>query len=328
MEMIEVNHLRKDFMVFQRPRGAVNAVRSLFVRKFERKEAVRDISFSISEGELVGYIGANGAGKSTTIKMLSGILVPTSGTVLVNGLEPYKKRKENAMNIGTVFGQRSQLNWDLPMEDTFYLYKKMYHVSDRLFRENVEMFTELLAMREFLRKPVRQLSLGQKMCAELAIAMLHDPKILYLDEPTIGLDVLVKDHIRAFIRELREKKGTTVILTTHDMKDIDTICDRVIFIDKGQVLADTSLADFKASHNEAYFVKVQFERQNKAVLCPGVERVDERDHEQTYWVDKKTVSPNEFLNILTEAFVIRDIDIRQEGIEEIVKKVYQWESKK
>ena len=322
MAIIEVNHLQKNFKIYKRPKGTLNAVKSLFVRNYEIKEAVRDVSFSIEPGEMVGYIGANGAGKSTTIKMLSGILVPTSGTVSVNGILPYRNRKENAQNIGIVFGQRSQLNWDLPMEDTFQLYKQMYHIDDKTFQKNVSMFTELLAMESFLRKPVRQLSLGQKMRAELAIAMLHNPQILYLDEPTIGLDVLVKDHIRTFIRELNKEQHTTVILTTHDMKDIDTICDRVIFIDKGVVLADSSLEKFKNSHSESYFIRILYEHQKQPVNYPGVVCVAEKEHDVTYQVDKRAMSVNAFLQILLDSFEIRDIEIHQEGIEEIVKKLY------
>lgn len=321
--MIEAENLQKSFKVFQRPKGALNAVKSLFIREYETKEAVQNVSFSIAEGEMVGYIGPNGAGKSTTIKMLSGILVPDSGRILVNGIVPHKNRKENAMNIGTVFGQRSQLNWDLPMEDTFQLYKKMYRIDDHIYRRNVEMFTELLDMKKFIRKPVRQLSLGQKMRAEIAIAMLHDPKILYLDEPTIGLDVLVKDHIRTFIKELKKDKKTTVILTTHDMKDIDTICDRIILIDNGAVLSDTSLESFKENHHEAYFVRVQFERQRNGLDHEGVICVEDKDHEKTYRVEKEKMPPDRFLRVLSDTFEIKDIDISHEEIEEIVKKLYE-----
>lgn len=208
------------------------------------------------------------------------------------------------------------------MEDTFQLYKQMYHIDDKTFQKNVSMFTELLAMESFLRKPVRQLSLGQKMRAELAIAMLHNPQILYLDEPTIGLDVLVKDHIRTFIRELNKEQHTTVILTTHDMKDIDTICDRVIFIDKGAVLADSSLEKFKNSHSESYFIRILYEHQKQPVNYPGVVCVAEKEHDVTYQVDKRAMSVNAFLQILLDSFEIRDIEIHQEGIEEIVKKLY------
>lgn len=321
MAIIEAKNLNKDFKIFKRPKGAYHAVKSLFVRNYEIKEAVKDVNFSISEGEMVGYIGPNGAGKSTTIKMLSGILVPSKGEVVVNGIIPYQNRKEDAMNIGVVFGQRSQLNWDLPMEDTFQLYKRMYHIDDALYQKNVDMFVELMDMSSFLRKPVRQLSLGQKMRAEIAIAMLHSPKILYLDEPTIGLDVLVKDHIRTFIKELNRERKTTVILTTHDMKDIDTICNRIIMIDHGVILEDTSLSAFKDRHNDSYIIKVEYESQLSEPTAPGLRCISEGKNFKVYQVQKELITINEILSLLSENFTIKNIDIRQEEIEEIVKKI-------
>lgn len=319
MDVIEAKNLRKEFKVFKRPKGAYHAVRSLFIRNYEIKEAVKDISFSVEEGETIGYIGPNGAGKSTTIKMLSGILVPTSGTISVNGIVPYENRKENAMQIGIVFGQRSQLNWDLPMEDTFQLYKKMYHIDDRTYKDNVEMFVELMDMGSFLRKPVRQLSLGQKMRAEIAISMLHSPKLLYLDEPTIGLDVLVKDHIRTFIRELNREKKTTVILTTHDMKDIDTICSRIIMIDHGEILEDMPLAQFKEHHQEFYLVQVEYESKLSEPEHPGIRLVGKNGNRNLYQIKKEEISVNQMMVLFSRCFVIKNIDIRQEEIEEIVR---------
>lgn len=321
MSIIEVKELQKNFKVFKRPKGALHAVKSLVVRNYEIKEAVKDVSFSIEEGEMIGYIGPNGAGKSTTIKMLSGILVPTSGSVLVDGRVPYEQRKENAMNIGTVFGQRSQLNWDLPMEDTFLLYKKMYHIDDRTYKDNVDMFVELMDMKGFVRKPVRQLSLGQKMRAEIAIAMLHNPKILYLDEPTIGLDVLVKDHIRTFIKALNKERKTTVILTTHDMKDIDTICSRIIMIDQGRLLEDTSLPQFKEEHQESYLVHLEYEEQVAEPCHTGITCINQEGNTRIYQIEKDVISMNQVLDLLSKCFVIKNIDIRQEEIEEIVKKL-------
>ena len=199
MNLIEVTNLCKEFKVYKRQKGFLKNVKSLFHRQFDTKMAVDDISFSINAGELVGYVGANGAGKSTTIKMLCGIITPTSGNVVVNGIEPSKDRKRNAMNIGVVFGQRSQLDWNLPMEDSFDLYRRMYRIDNAIYKRNVDMFVELLGMQAFLRQPVRTLSLGQKMRADLAVALLHNPKILYLDEPTIGLDVDVKEIGRAHV---------------------------------------------------------------------------------------------------------------------------------
>lgn len=323
MAIIEVKDINKKFQTFIRPKGVGNAIKTLFVRNYETKWAVKDLSFEIQPGELVGYIGANGAGKSTTIKMLSGILVPDSGSVVVNGLVPYERRKENARNIGVVFGQRSQLNWDLPMEDTFQLYQKMYRIPDAVYRENMNLCLELLQMEAFLRKPVRHLSLGQRMRAELAIALLHDPKILFLDEPTIGLDVLVKDSIRKFIRELNERKNTTVILTTHDMTDIEEICDRVIMIDQGRILADTTLEQFKESHASSYFVKVVSGEKKKEIDNPGITCISRKGDTWEYAVDKKRIPVNELLEIFSQAFVVRDISIQQEPIDEIVRNIYR-----
>lgn len=323
MSLIEVNNVCKEFKVYKRQKGVVNTVKSLFVRDYEIKNAVENVNFSVEQGELVGYIGANGAGKSTTIKMLSGILVPTSGEILVDGMIPYENRKKNAYQIGVVFGQRSQLNWDLPMEDTFELYKRMYSVDDITYRQNVDMFVELMQMQDFLRKPVRQLSLGQKMRAEIAISLLHNPKILYLDEPTIGLDVLVKDKIRKFIRELNAERKTTVILTTHDMNDIDQICDRIIMIDKGKILSDSSIGAFKEAHRECYRVRVEYSEMYHEISMPGVKLELEKDGVREYSVAKTEGSVNEILKCLSEAFVIKDISIKETEIEEIVRNLYE-----
>lgn len=324
MALIEVKDVYKEFKVYKREKGLFNNLKSLIIRNYEIKNAVDNISFSIKQGELVGYIGANGAGKSTTIKMLAGILVPTTGEVRVDGIEPYRHRKENAMKIGVVFGQRSQLNWDLPMEDTFELYKKMYKINDQLYNRNVEMFVELMQMQDFIRKPVRQLSLGQKMRAEIAIALLHDPKILYLDEPTIGLDVLVKEKIRGFIRELNKEKHTTVILTTHDMKDIDQICNRIIMIDKGKLISDSTLNEFKEINAENYNVLITYNQIKKEISIPGVVCKQPVEHNQRlYSIDRKAMSVNDILVCFSEAFELTDITINRAEIDEIVSRIYQ-----
>lgn len=323
MALIEVENINKEFKVYKRQKGFVNNMKSLVVRKYEIKKAVSDISFSINQGELVGYIGSNGAGKSTTIKMLSGILVPTSGNIKIDGQIPYKNRQENAKKIGVVFGQRSQLNWDLPMEDTFELYQRMYKIDNKVYKDNLEMCTQLMQMQDFIRKPVRQLSLGQKMRAEIAIALLHSPKILYLDEPTIGLDVLVKDRIRKFIRELNSEKKTTVILTTHDMTDIDQICDRIIMIDQGKLLSDTTLQNFKDMHADHYYVEVFFDEIYEELNAPGLALIKKREAMHLYIIKKSEMPVNEVLERLARAYKIKDISIRQNGIEDIVKKVYE-----
>jgi ABC-2 type transport system ATP-binding protein len=323
MSLIEVSHVSREFKSFQRPEGLKNALYTLFKREYEYKMAVDDVSFSIEKGELVGYIGPNGAGKSTTIKMLSGILVPSSGTVMTGGIVPWEQRKKNASHIGVVFGQRSQLNWDLPMEDTFELYRRMYRIDNKTYRRNVDMFVELLEMQQFLRKPVRQLSLGQKMRAELAVALLHDPSILYLDEPTIGLDVVVKDKIRKFIRSLNQEKKTTVILTTHDMDDIEEICNRIIMIDHGKLVLDQSVHDFKIQGTDHYYVEISFSANRKPLTIPGVLMVKEQAACHTYQVDSAMVSFNLLLRLLSDSYDVTDITINKPEIDEIVRRLYK-----
>jgi ABC-2 type transport system ATP-binding protein len=221
-------------------------------------EAVKNLSFDIERGEFIGFIGENGAGKSTTIKMMSGILYPTSGEITCCGLVPYKKRRENAMNIGVVFGQRSRLVWELPMSDTFALYKEIYRIPTARYEHNVTTFVDLLEMSEFFTTPIRQLSLGQRMRVEIALSMLHDPPVLFLDEPTIGLDVVAKKNIRDFFKERNERDGATIILTSHDMKDLDTTAKRLILITKGEMLFDGSVDSLKAKYGNESVAEFTF----------------------------------------------------------------------
>ena len=248
MSLIEVSHVSKEYEVIVPRPGVRNVLKNIFRPDKEKVRAVSDISFNIEAGELVGFIGENGAGKSSTIKMMSGILFPTAGSITVAGLCPYRNREENAGNIGVVFGQRSRLNWDLPMMDSFELYKEIYQIDPAVFRKNVERFVEMLHMQEFSRTPVRQLSLGQRMKAEVALSLLHEPPILYLDEPTIGLDVMAKQQIREFIRERNRLEGTTAILTSHDTKDLDCVCRRMIVLAGGHIIFDGSIERFKQEH--------------------------------------------------------------------------------
>ena len=243
--MIRVSHVKKTFRVSKREAGFMNACRSFVHKQYEEIPALDDISFHIKEGEMVGYIGVNGAGKSSTIKVLSGILTPDSGSVLCNGLTPWKQRKAYVKDIGVVFGQRSQLWWDLPVIDSFNLLKDIYGVTDQNFLNNLNEISETLQLQELLKTPLRQLSLGQKMRCELAAALLHQPKILFLDEPTIGLDALSKIAIRNFLKQMNEKYHTTMILTTHDAADIEALCNRVLLIGKGKILMDGSFSDIK-----------------------------------------------------------------------------------
>jgi len=243
--MIEVKDLTKEFRKPIRKEGVIGMFTTLFSRKYETKVAVNHISFKINDGEIVGYIGSNGAGKSTSIKMMCGILTPTSGSVLIDDIEPNKKRKVVASKIGVVFGQKTQLWWDIPLIESFKVLKEVYQVSDSDYKERLDFLSETLGLAEFINQPVRTLSLGQRMRADLAASWLHNPKILFLDEPTIGLDVLVKEKIRQAIKTMNQKYHTTVILTTHDMQDVEDLCSRVIMIEKGNIIYDGPLKDIK-----------------------------------------------------------------------------------
>ncbi len=243
--MIQVECVSKSFRVARRNAGWKEAVKSLWHREYEIVQALSQISFVIPDGEMVGYIGPNGAGKSSTIKILSGILTPEEGNVTINGRTPWKQRKEHVREIGVVFGQRTQLWWDVPVIDSFYLLKDIYSVPEKLFQANLEELIELMNLSEIVRTPARQLSLGQRMRCEIAASLLHSPKILFLDEPTIGLDAVSKLAVREFIRKLNETKKITVILTTHDMQDIEALAKRIILIGKGKILSDGSLSELK-----------------------------------------------------------------------------------
>lgn len=258
MSYIEVKGLCKEYQIVKTEKGIGGAVKSLFHREYTVKQAVKNVSFSLEKGEIVGYIGPNGAGKSTTLKMLSGILIPTSGSVNVGGIVPYENRSANARKIGVVFGQRSQLYWDLPIRDSFELNKSLYEIPDDKFRKNCNFFTEVLDMENFLDQPVRQLSLGQKMKANIAAALLHDPEVLYLDEPTIGLDVVSKKMLREAVKKINKEKGTTIMLTTHDMDDIEAVCKRLIMINKGQMMFDGELKAFRNKFGHKQIIRLEF----------------------------------------------------------------------
>ena len=247
--MITMEHVCKSYKIAKRNAGLGEAFKALFRREYETIHALNDVSFTINDGEMVGYIGPNGAGKSSTIKILSGILTPDSGTVLIDGRIPYKNRIEHVKEIGVVFGQRSQLWWDVPVIDSFELLKDIYSISTPKYNNNLEELTELLNLKELLRTPTRQLSLGQRMRCEIAASLLHSPRILFLDEPTIGLDAVSKLAVRDFILKQNKTHNTTVILTTHDMQDIEALTNRIILIGKGQILIDGTLDDIKNGDN-------------------------------------------------------------------------------
>ncbi|BCN30656.1 ABC transporter ATP-binding protein [Anaeromicropila herbilytica] len=243
--MIKVEHVSKTYKVFKRDAGFQSAFKALFHKEYELVSALNDVSFTIEDGEMVGYIGPNGAGKSSTIKILSGILTPEEGIVKINGQIPWKNRIAHVKEIGVVFGQRSQLWWDVPVLDSFQLLKDIYSISEKTYKDNLEELTSLLNLSDLLQTPTRQLSLGQRMRCEIAASLLHSPKILFLDEPTIGLDAVSKLAVREFIKSLNQKHKTTVILTTHDMQDIEALTNRIILIGKGRVLMDGTIDDIK-----------------------------------------------------------------------------------
>lgn len=328
MSLIEFENVSKEFKIANIEKGIIGITKSLFHRKYTIKRAVDEISFHINAGEVVGYIGANGAGKSTTIKLLSGILYPSSGRICVNGISPYEKRKINALNIGVVFGQRSQLFWDLPFEDTLNLYKKMYHISNEDFKKNYNYFTELLDMKEFIKQPVRQLSLGQKMKANIMVSMLHNPKILYLDEPTIGLDVVTKRNLRECIREINKERNTTIILTTHDMNDIEAVCNRIILIDKGKKLFDGNIHHFRENYATGTEFLLEF-----SVICPkwepmeGFYLLEESDLKWKVIYKGKKKSSSDLCICLIDKYRPDNIWVSEPSIENIVADFYTLRAK-
>lgn len=323
MSYIEVNDLCKEYRVAKTGKGIGGAIKSLFHREYTVKEAVRHVNFSVEKGEIVGYIGPNGAGKSTTLKMLSGILIPTSGTVQVGGIVPYERRRENAKRIGVVFGQRSQLYWDLPVSDTFDLYESLYDIPHETFRKNCDLFTELLDMGGFLDQPVRQLSLGQKMKANIAVALLHDPAVLYLDEPTIGLDVVSKKVLRQAIKAINREKGTTVMLTTHDMDDIEAVCNRLIMINEGVKLFDGTLESFRNQYEREIVIRLEFE--GNAPTWKDMEGLSfsKRDENalEVKLLDRSTVKAS--ITRLLDTFEPQNIFVREPDIEDIVEIAYR-----
>ena len=324
MSYIEVKNITKEFKITKRSQGISGALKSMFHREYTIKKAVDDISFSVDQGELVGYIGPNGAGKSTTIKMMSGILTPSAGKITVGGIVPYENRRENNMRMGVVFGQRSQLYWDLPMGETFALYKKMYRIDDAVFKRNVDLFVEMLEMEPFLHIPVRQLSLGQKMRGNIATALLHDPPIVYLDEPTIGLDVLAKSRIRSFIKEINREKNTTLILTTHDMDDIEAICSRLIMIDEGKKIYDGSLSSFKELYTGGSVLIATFDTEEAITLADPRLTVQKEEGSRKWILFKKSeITLIEAIEAVQRQYKISDLSIQEAGIEETVKEIYE-----
>ncbi len=322
MPIIQTRHLRKSFRSVKRQTGAGGAIRTLFSRDYVDRVAVDDVSMSLESGELVGYIGPNGAGKSTTIKMLTGILVPTAGEIEVAGLVPSRERKKNARNIGVVFGQRSQLYWDLPLIESFELLRAIYSVPRDRYARNLKEFTELLEMDDFMRTPVRQLSLGQRMRGDFAAAMMHDPKIVYLDEPTIGLDVLAKEAIRTFIARINAERGTTVILTTHDLADVERLCRRIVLIDDGKIVYDGPIEQIKERYGTHRTLIVEFSEHYPTVAIDGAEFEERTGDLVRLRFDRKTISADQLIRRVTERYSVSDVSIEEPDLESIIRRIY------
>nr|WP_329604007.1 ATP-binding cassette domain-containing protein [Clostridium hydrogenum] len=310
--------------------GFRGAIKSFFSREYTIKTAVDNISFNIADGEVVGYIGANGAGKSTTIKMMTGILTPTSGSVLVNGIVPYEKRQENAKNIGVVFGQKTQLWWDLPLSETFSLLRDIYDVEEKAFKERMDFLNETLGLEDFMLSPVRTLSLGQRMRADLAAAFIHNPKVIYLDEPTIGLDVVVKENVRKAIKKINEEYGTTIILTTHDLDDIEELCNRIIIIDNGKKIYDGSVSKIKEKYGYMTGIEVQMKEKVELQEVNFIKNLDAEnieiktvDNKVNINFNKNNISAADIIQKLIGKFHILDFSISETSIEDIVKKIYR-----
>jgi ABC-2 type transport system ATP-binding protein len=311
----------KEFRRVKRVAGRFGAVRTLASREYDVIRAVDDVSFEIEAGELVGYLGPNGAGKSTTIKMLTGILTPTSGTVSVAGLDPARDRKVNALNIGVVFGQRSQLWWDLPLRESFRAVRDLYGLPAAEGERRLAELVELLDMTEFLDAPVRQLSLGQRMRGDLAAAMLYQPRLLYLDEPTVGLDVVAKQRIRELIAHINADRGTTVVLTTHDLEDVEQLCRRIVLIDHGRVLYDGALADLMARYAPYRDLKVTLARPDD-VAVDGLEQIDRDDAVVTLRFRSDQVRAPAVIAAVTAAYDVVDLTVVEPRLEAVIGGIY------
>lgn len=325
MSLIKVKNLSKIFKKPIRGEGLKGMIKTLFSRKYESIPAVKDVSFEIEQGEIVGYIGANGAGKSTTIKMMCGILHPTGGTIEIDGKNFDKNRKEINREMGVVFGQKTQLWWDIPLIETFKILKVIYEVPEEEFNERFEYLCDLLDLKSFMTQNVRSLSLGQRMRADFAAALIHSPKIVYLDEPTIGLDVLVKDKIRKAIKELNKKYGITVILTTHDMKDIEELCNRIIIIDKGSILYDGSLKDIKYKFGNTKTIVIPNGIVDKNTLLEQFKEVEitEEDDRMLIKFSVNNINVDDILLVLINEYHIEDLKINDISIEDITKNLYE-----
>ncbi|SEK57462.1 ABC-2 type transport system ATP-binding protein [Ruminococcus sp. YRD2003] len=326
--VIDIKNITKEFKVLNRREGLAGSIKDLFSRDYKIVKAVDNITMSIEQGEIVGYLGPNGAGKSTTIKMMTGVLEPTSGEILVNGKLPYKNRSKNAQNIGVVFGQRSQLWWALPLVESFKLLKDIYQISDEQYDSMMKLYQSLVDIEPLLHKPVRQMSLGQRTLSDILAAFLHDPKIVFLDEPTIGLDVSMKAKIRTLIHALNKEKNTTVILTTHDMGDVDALCRRIVIIDKGKMLYDNDISHLKGFFGSYRTLKIRVDgdlkKESEVIAKEFPDLKVSADEEWiSILVDEEKISVMDVLTKLQKKRRIRDMQLEEISTEDVIKKIYE-----
>ncbi len=329
-EIIEIKNISKEFKVLNRHEGLKGSFKDLFSRDYKIVHAVDNISMCISQGEIVGYLGPNGAGKSTTIKMMTGVLEPTSGEILVNGNVPYRDRAKNAQDIGVVFGQRSQLWWSLPLVESFKLLKDIYQIPDDNYNSIMKLYKALVDIETLLHKPVRQMSLGQRTLSDILAAFLHDPKIVFLDEPTIGLDVSMKSRIRALIHALNKEKNTTVILTTHDMGDVDALCRRIVIIDKGKMLYDNDIGHLKGFFGSYRTLKIRPSgniKEQTGKLKNELGRFSAAVSADDEWisvlVNEEKAKVMEVLGEIQKSHDIRDMKLEEISTEDVIKKIYE-----
>ena len=320
--MITLEKINKTFRVAKRQAGLGRAVKALFSREYEIIHALNDVSFSIADGEMVGYIGPNGAGKSTTIKIMCGILTPDNGACDIDGRTPWKERTAHVRDIGVVFGQRSQLWWDVPIIDSFELIRDIYKVDEKVFKDNLDELTELLGLQELLKTPTRTLSLGQRMRCEIAASLLHNPKILFLDEPTIGLDAVSKIAVRQFIKKLNAERGTTVILTTHDMQDIEALTERILLIGKGRILLDGSLDELKKRSSERKTLVVEYNG-NAPQVCDGMTISESKEGRLVIILDPSDLSVSDAIARLASQTELTDVSVSGVTSEEMVASLYK-----
>jgi len=323
MNIISVKDAVKVFRQYRRFQGILGSFRSLVTSEYTEHIAVNGISFEIKEGESVGYLGTNGAGKSTMIKMLTGILVPTSGELKVMGNTPHTSRKKNAREIGVVFGQRSQLWWDLPVSDSFELHKHIYEIENKRFQDNLKYCTELLELQEFIQKPVRQLSLGQRMRVEITMALLHEPRILFLDEPTIGLDLFAKDQIRKFLNKVNSERKVTIILTTHDLKDIEEICPRMIIVNKGNLVYDGKVSDLRTQIGNERKIIVDFRYDIGKIEFPGALLIHDQGLRKTFVLEAGNQRALEWVTKLAAKYPVEDVSLEDLDIESVIRRLYE-----